>query len=365
MHYSQRRERLRVRLRAHGADAVAMSYGPNLRYYTGWEPHAGERPVLLVVTLEGDALLLPRLHAADAERLDIGRRATFGDEGSPTDALRPLVSDLLGPAPHLLVEDGMRTDFALMAREALRADRLRLAGAVLEGMRLYKDEDELDRLRAVARLTDRALERTLTELRTGTSEIEVAAAVQGAMAEEGADGTSFAIVGFGPNSAEAHYRPGSRRLRHGDAVLIDVGAHKDGYVSDITRLAHAGPPSQEYLTAYGLVREALGAALSCVRPGTAVRDVDRAAREVIADGGRAAAFRHRVGHGIGLATHEPPYLTAADPTPLEEGMVVTVEPGIYLIGRFGIRLEEAVIVTESGYEKLSRVPLDIHPVAGV
>lgn len=363
MPYSQRRERLRQQLRAHGADAVAISYGPNLRYYTGWEPHPGERPLLLLVALGGDAILVPRLHAADTERLDVQRRATFADEASAAEALRDLAGGLLGPGSRLLVEDGMRSDFALLAQDALETEPLQLAGALLAGMRLRKSEDELGRLRTVARLTDRALERVFAELRAGTSEVETAAWVRRAFAEEGADETSFAIVGFGPGSAEAHYRPGSRRLKQGDAVLLDVGARKDGYVSDITRVAHVGQAPAAYLSVYQLVREALDAALSCVRAGVPARDVDRAAREVIARGGYAAAFRHRVGHGIGLATHEPPYLTAANAEPLAEGMAITVEPGVYLIGHFGIRLEEAVVVTASGFERLSHAPLDVRPIA--
>lgn len=358
-----RRDALRARLAENHLDAVAVGYGDHLRYLTGWDPVAGERPLALLVSGGGDLLFVPRLHLADAERLDVPHRAHYRDGESPVVALRRAAARLLPPAPRLAVDGAMRTDAAQVLAAALGVAAPRVAGPWLDAGRERKDAEEIAALREAAAVTDRALERWFASLACGIRERHAAERLRTLMIEEGAEEAAFVVVGFGPDSAEAHHRPGDRALGPGDAVLVDVGARVRGYVSDVTRVGHVGPPPDAYRGLHALVGAALDAALAATAPGTPVATVDAAARDVIAAGGYGAAFRHRVGHGIGLSIHEPPYLTADGTARLEAGMVVTLEPGVYRMGRFGVRLEEVVLVTEDGHEVLSHAPRAIQPVA--
>lgn len=363
MGFEERRDALRSRLATHDLDVVALGYGDHLRYLTGWDPVPGERPLALLVTRGGDLLFVPRLHAADAERLDVPHTAHYRDDEAPGPALGRAATALLPPGPRLAVDGAMRTDAALLLADALGSGAPALAGPWLDAGRARKDADEIAALREASAVTDRALARWFGELACGVSERRAAERLRGLLIEEGAEDAAFVVVGFGPDSAEAHHRPGDRPLADGDAVLVDVGARVRGYVSDVTRVGYVGPPPRPYRTVHALVGSALEAALAATRPGATVAAVDAAARGVIAAAGYGADFRHRVGHGIGLSIHEPPYLTADGTVRLEPGMVVTLEPGVYRMGRFGIRLEEVVLVTEDGHELLSHAPRAIHPLA--
>jgi Xaa-Pro aminopeptidase len=198
--------------------------------------------------------------------------------------------------------------------------------------------------------------------RPGATELEVADAVAAAFRRAGAEEALFAIVGGGPNGAFPHHHTGSRRLEEGDAVVIDIGGRSEGYVSDITRMAYLGEPSERYREVHAVVEAAVQAGLAAARPGATCHEVDAAARGVIADAGYGEYFVHRTGHGLGLSVHEPPWIMRGDETELRVGMVHSIEPGIYLPGELGIRLEEIVHVTEDGCRRFSRLPRDVHAV---
>ena len=196
-------------------------------------------------------------------------------------------------------------------------------------------------------------------LRPGVSELEIADVIRAEFGRHGAK-PEFTIVGSGPNGAFPHHATGNRKLQVGDAVVIDIGGRKDGFPSDMTRMAVIGHAPEGYEKVHAIVERALCAALAAARPGVRAMDVDAAARNVIAEAGYGEYFVHRLGHGLGIEVHEPPYLTSTSETVLDEGMVFSIEPGIYLPGRFGLRLEDIVILRADGPEILSSLPRALH-----
>ena len=344
---------------------AGVAYGPNLHHLLGFDPHPTERPCLLLLSQDGEVLVVPRLHAEDVEGLDVDRVAIYTDAEGPELAIRAALTGLglageRTDAPRAgRVDESMRADFLLLLEGALPRWEFSGAAPLLDPIRIVKGPEELEALAAVAALTDRALEAVWPQIHQGMTELDAAEVVREAFHDQGADATAFCIVGFGPNSAAAHHRPERRALNHGDAILIDIGARKDHYHSDITRVGFLGTPGAEYLAVYDVVRRALDAAMAAVAPGVHASSIDEAARDVIERAGFGATFRHGVGHGIGLSVHESPYVTASSSQVLQEGMTFTLEPGIYLIGRFGIRLEQVVAVTSHGARLLTGAALDI------
>lgn len=360
MDYAGRRIRLRQRMAAKGIDLVAVAPGANMLYLLGWHPHPDERPCYLLFTERDEALLMPQLNAAQArEHVDLPMEVYTDAEG-PDQALRRLASRLgFTGARRILVDETMRADFALLLQEHVPAARPGVTTELLGGMRMRKDPAEIEALRANARMADAAMEEAFRALRPGMTELELAKVVEDAFARRGADRVTFNIIGGGPNAAFPHHHTGRRPLRAGEAVLLDIGASAQHYNSDITRTAFLGEPDPEYRQVHAVVEAAVQAALAAIRPGVPAREVDEAARRVIRDAGYGEYFTHRVGHGIGLTGHEPPYITGSNDLPLEQGMTFSVEPGIYLPGKFGVRLEEIVVVTDRGAEVLSGLSREV------
>ncbi len=256
----------------------------------------------------------------------------------------------------------MRADHALLVLDGLPNVARGFAGDTVGALRMIKDAAELAALAENARIADLAQTALRQAIRPGMTETELADVARAASAAHGAR-CEFAIVGTGANSAFPHHHTGPSRLQPGDAVVVDIGGRKGGYYSDITRMAAVGHLPDGYGDVHAVVDAAVQAALDIIRPGIPAQAVDDAARGVIAAAGYGAFFTHRTGHGLGSEVHEPPYMTATSPLLLEEGMVFTVEPGIYLPGRFGIRLEEVAVVTATGSRILSGLSRDVH-VAG-
>jgi Xaa-Pro aminopeptidase len=232
-----------------------------------------------------------------------------------------------------------------------------LASEALAPLRIRKDEAELDALRRAGAAADAAMDR-VRELGTdavGMTEAELAAEIESFLADAGGDGVSFeTVVGAGDHGAMPHYRRGDREIRAGDPVVLDFGTRVDGYPSDQTRtVVFDGDPAEEFREVHEVVREAQAAGVDAVEPGVAAETVDRAAREVVEAAGYGERFVHRTGHGVGLEVHEEPYVVAGNDRELEPGMVFSVEPGVYLPDRFGVRIEDLVAVTEDGCERLN------------
>lgn len=354
---------LRERMRKTGADLVALGPGSHMQWLLGYHPHPDERPCLLLVGRERAAFLMPALNAEGTrEHTDIAFHTWADDEG-PGKALTAALADVdAAQARAVVLDETMRADFALLLLDALPEARRSFTEETIGALRMRKDEAEYGLLKMNAGICDRAMQKAFSILKPGMSEREVAAEIRAAFAEHGAQ-PAFWIVGSGGNGAFPHHSAGDRRLEEGDAVVLDIGGVSRGYPSDMTRMAVIGRPPEGYGQIHTIVERAVQAALAAVRPGVKASDVDAAARRVIADAGYGDYFVHRTGHGLGVDIHEPPYITATSEAVLQEGMVFSIEPGIYLPGRFGIRLEDIVIVRAEGPEVLSGLSREVRVVA--
>jgi Xaa-Pro dipeptidase len=349
-----RLERVRGRLSELGIDLLVLPPGEDFLYLAGFSPMRDERACFLLVFPERTALLVPRLNADQvACHLDVPL-FTYDDAEGPAGALREALRVV--PQAVVAVGDDMRADHLLLLQGELPGARFVVASTVLVPLRMRKDPDELDALRRSAATADAGVLGAVQACWPGATERDVATRAAQAIHRAGA--ALFTLVASGPHSAFPHHETTDRALQRGEPVLLDLGARVDGYCSDITRMVFLGEPTARYREIHGVVEEAVRAALGTIRPGVPIAEVDRAARRVIAQAGYADRFVHRTGHGLGLSPHEPPSVTHTNLLPLEEGMVFTVEPGIYLPGEFGVRLEEAVVIHEEGPEILSRLARD-------
>jgi Xaa-Pro aminopeptidase len=358
--YAARRQKVRATMAQQGVDLLAVAPGQNMYYLLGFFPHPDERPTYLFLTPEREGFLCPELNAGQVKsRVDVPMER-WADETGPAAALAR-IGETLGFAgvKRVMVDDVMRADFVLLLLGKLPAAKAEVAAGLLGWLRMQKDAAEIDLIQRNAELADRAMEAAWRELRPGMTERQVADLVVASFTQDGVEGVDFAIIGSGPNGAFPHHDTGDRVLQTGDAVVMDIGAKKWAYHSDITRMAFLGEPTAEYLKVHQIVDEAVRAAAAAVKPGVPASVVDKAARAVITAAGYGEYFTHRTGHGLGLDGHEPPYMTSGNELVLEEGMVFSIEPGIYLPGKFGVRLEEIVTVTAQGARIFSRLPRDL------
>lgn len=355
---------LRDRMQQTGTDLVALGPGSHMQWLLGFHPHADERPCLLLVSPEAEAFLMPALNAEGSrERTDIAFHAWSDDDGPRAALVSALEAVGAAKAGSVVLDETMRADFALLLLGALPGAKHAFTGETVGALRTRKSEGEYAALKASAAVADRAMQKAFAAIRAGISETELATVIREHFSAEGA-APLFTIVGSGPNGAFPHHQTGGRKLADGDAIVIDIGASKDGFPSDITRMAAVGRPPEGYEDVHAVVERAVEAALSAARPGVRAREIDAAARGVIAEAGYGEHFVHRTGHGLGIDGHEPPYITATSETVLEEGMVFSIEPGIYIPGRFGIRLEEIVILRADGPEIFSTLPRELHVARG-
>ncbi|ELY67108.1 M24 family metallopeptidase [Natrinema versiforme] len=358
------------RLERNGADLVVCFPSPNLTYLTGFEESPSERHLLLFVPDTGDpALVAPAMYEEQLSELPLSelRLRCWTDADDPLEVAEDVLEAYsLGPAT-VLVDDRMWATFTQDLRELLPDAEFGLASAVLEPLRIRKDDVELAALRRAGDLADRvSLEiRARGDDLLGMTEAELASEIDRLLAAAGGEEPAFeTIVAAGPNGARPHHHGGSREIEAGDPIVLDFGAFVESeleagtarYPGDQTRTIVVGEPPAEYERVHDIVRQAQQAAVDAIEPGVTAGSVDRAAREVIEDAGYGDAFVHRTGHGVGLEVHEPPYIVAGNDRELEPGMVFSVEPGIYLEGEFGVRIEDLVVVTEDGAERLNDTP---------
>lgn len=353
-------DRLRAWLDAQDADAAWISDPVSIAYLTGFRTNPHERLMGLAVRPDGAVLVVPGLEQESAQRQAVGVEVAGWRDG--TDPL-VVVAAALGGVRRLAVETSHLT---LAAADGLRSaagtPELVDAGRHLRDLRRIKSVAELAHLERAAAITDEVLASVLEGLRRGQTELEVATGIAALIGARGGTLSFDTIVQTGPNSAEPHARPGARRLELGDLVLLDFGAAWHGYCADITRMAVAGRPDSRQREVHGVVLAARDAALAAVRPGVTAGEVDRAARRLIEEAGYGDAFSHRVGHGLGLEPHEAPSLDPGSDLVLEEGMVLTIEPGIYLRGWGGVRIEDDVVVEADGGRSLTSAPRHLFEV---
>lgn len=363
---NQRLTRLFALLQAQELDALALMPGPNLKYLTGLHFHLMERPILAFFTAEGRAaIVLPELETGSLAGSSL-ETYSYSEEPSEWDgAFRRAVQALGLSAKRIGVEPrAMRLlEFRYLEQAASNAVFPDASTLVAE-LRLRKDAQEVAAIRRAVAIAQTALQATLPLVRPGVSERDLAAELLTQLLRSGSQPElPFApIVSAGPNAANPHATPTDRPLQVGDLLVIDWGASADGYISDLTRTFAVGEPGEEEKRLYEAVRAANEAARAVLKPGVTCAQVDQAARRVIEQAGYGRYFIHRTGHGIGLEAHEPPYLRAENPQALEAGMTFTIEPGVYLPGRNGARIEDNLVVTDEGAECLSDLPRTLQVV---
>ena len=356
---------LRQRMSDVGIDLVALAPSDNLRYVVGFSPVSDERACMLLVTPGSALVLMPSLNAeqaaSEAPELEL---VTWDDDAGPVAALRGALRRVGGDtARHGGADPEMRADHLLLLQETTPDTTFVAASVAVGPLRVVKSAEELRALQTAALAADDAVRAAFAACRPGATELEVAEAAAGAFHAAGCEEVLFTTVAGGPNGAYPHHHTGRRRLEAGDPIVIDIGGRLNGYASDITRMAFVGVPDERYLEVHGIVEAAVQAGLAAARPGATCHEVDAAARGVIEDAGFGKWFVHRTGHGLGLSVHEPPWIMRGEDVELRQGMVHSIEPGIYLPGEFGVRLEEIVHVTVEGCERFSGLSRELHVVA--
>lgn len=358
---TQRPEAARRRMAGEGIDLLALPPGDDLFYLLSYSPHLDERPCYLFLTAEETLFLVPELNATAAAPHVPFSTLTYSDADGPADALRE-AKTRLGRLRHIAAGDTMRADALLLLQERWPEARFVPGARVMAPVRMIKTADEIAALHRAAATADATVQAVFDAARPGQSERKVARTAEEAFRGQGVQEVPSAIAASGPNSAYPHHQTSDRLLAAGEPLLLDTGGRLDGYMSDITRMAFLGEPTARYREVHAIVDEAVTAAMSVIRPGTPIREVDRAARGVIERAGYGDHFPHRTGHGIGVTGHEPPSITHTNELPLAVGMAFSVEPGIYLVGDFGVRLEEIVVVTERGGERLSALGREVRVI---
>jgi Xaa-Pro aminopeptidase len=333
---------------------VIVTPGPDLVWLTGYRPTAiTERLTMLVLTPDNEpTLLVPILERPDAEAAEGAGSVSLVDWEDGTDPYE-VAGPLLRTVGEYGISDSAWAMHLLGLQGALPRSRYRSLTDCLPMMRAVKDDNELMRLAAAGSAADSTYVEIVQRRFAGRRETEVAADLAALLREFGHEQVDFTVVGSGPNGANPHHETGDRVIEPGDAVVLDFGGLRFGYGSDTTRTVCVGEPTAEIREVHEVVRLAQQAGVDAVRPGVSCQEIDRAARRVITDAGFGEQFIHRTGHGIGLTTHEPPYMVEGEEQPLVPGMCFSVEPGIYLAGRFGVRIEDIVTVTEDGGRRLN------------
>lgn len=347
-----------------GLTGLVITPGYDLRYLTGSRAQTFERLTALVVPGAGaPTVVLPRLELASLKESAVADLDLNVQDWVDGEDPYGLVADALGGDARVAVTDSMPALHLLPLAEALGSVPV-LATEVLAALRMVKDPSEIDALRTAGAAIDRVHARVPEFLMPGRTEAQIAADITEAIVAEGHSEAAFVIVGSGPNGADPHHECSDRVLQAGDIVVVDIGGPVEpGYNSDCTRTYSIGEPAAEIAGQYAVLQRAQAAAVAAVRPGVTAEEVDAAARDILADAGLAEYFVHRTGHGIGLSVHEEPYIVAGNDTRLVEGMAFSVEPGIYLPGRWGARIEDIVIVTADGASPVNTRPHELTVVA--
>ena len=359
--YQSRIARARELMQDEGLDMLFIGPSSDFRYFTGHPTRPSERLTALLIPIDGTpTVVVPRLEAPLVQDLEGEfELEVWGETENPISRVAERVRKVGGEA--IAINDQIWAGFVIQLQHELPNRSYHRGASVLKQLRSVKDQFELDLLKEASRRTDAAWETFTSKVSViGRTEEEVADDLKGIMADHGMPEIAFCIVASGPNGSSPHHHTGDRRIQGGDPIVMDFGGIHEGYYSDVTRTPVAGRvPDDDFTTAYNIVLEAQQAAFEKIGPGVPCQEVDRAARSVISQHGYGDYFIHRVGHGIGMTGHEDPYLVEGNDELLQPGMVVSDEPGIYIPGKWGIRIEDSVAVTEAGRERYNHVSRDI------
>ncbi|HYI21007.1 MAG TPA: Xaa-Pro peptidase family protein [Candidatus Limnocylindrales bacterium] len=387
--YGERIRRAQERLPSEDAAALLIGVGADLQWLTGYGAQPLERLTMLVVPTNGKPkLVVPRLELSAAEACTAAGAGlvdlvSWQETEDPFALVARLLDDsdsrpeiqmgALGGAwgrlGGLLVSDRLWATFLLRLQAAVPDAAFGLASTIVGPLRAVKDAEEIELLRRAAHAADRVVGQIGAGRLVGRTESDVAREVGERLVNEGHDVAAFAIVASGPNSASPHHEPGDREIRAGEPIVLDIGGSIDGYASDITRTLwvtgdEGTAPDGEFARLYSVLQDAQAAGRAAVRPGIACEQIDAAARQTIDKGGFGEFFIHRTGHGIGLEVHEDPYLVAGNDAPMAVGNAFSVEPGIYLDGRYGARIEDIVVCAADGPDELNQASRDLMVVSG-
>lgn len=352
--YAARMERVVADALGAGLDGVIVMPGPDLVWLTGYQPTAITERLTMLALAPGQppTLLVPILERADAEAAAGAPSVEIVDWTDGTDPYEA-AQQFVRPHGQFGISDSAWAMHLLGLQETLPETRYRSLSQSLPMMRAVKDADELARLALAGAAADATFYEIVKVQFAGRRENEVAADLARLLREFGHEQVDFTVVGSGPNGANPHHEAGERVIQVGDAVVLDFGGLMHGYGSDTTRTVCVGESTEEQRDVHEIVRNAQQAAFDAVAPGVACQEIDRVARAVITEAGYGKEFIHRTGHGIGVTTHEPPYMVEGEEQLLKPGMCFSIEPGIYLPGRFGVRIEDIVTVTETGGERFN------------
>jgi Xaa-Pro dipeptidase len=360
-----RQAKLMTVLKSNGLDSLILNACPSLTYLTGLHFHLSERPVLFfIIPGRTPIIVLPELEQEKIKNLPFEIEAfPYGEDpeqwgGVLTHAFQ--TADLSGRLSGVEPRQLRLLEFRLLLNAAKLQDFVPAEDCVSR-LRMFKEESELSAMRKAVLIAEQALTATLPYVRIGLSEREIAGELTLQLFRAGCDPQiAFSpIVSSGPNSANPHATPSDRTLASGDFLVIDWGASYEGYLSDITRTFAIGKMEPELIQLSKIVQEANSAGRNTAKPGIAVQDIDKATRDVIESAGYGKYFTHRTGHGLGMEGHEEPYIRAGNLMLLEAGMTFTIEPGIYLTGRNGVRIEDDVVITDTGVECLTSLPREV------
>jgi len=330
-------------------DLVAIAPTVNMRYLLGFASFPDERPCFLLLSPGAARLVVPAVNADQFEAHTAVPVARWADAAGPREAIAQTLAALgVGRGVPMAVDNTMRADALLVLQEMVGPAHSVAADRLMAALRMVKSEAEIEALARSAKLADEAMLAGADACRVGATERAVAEAVANRFREGGAEMVDFTIIASGPNAAFPHHETGSRKLESGEPIILDIGAGLDGYKSDITRVVHLGLPPAEVCAAYDAVRDANRCGRLAAVAGARASDVDHAARQSLEQAGYGSYFVHRTGHGLGMELHESPWISSDSDTILEAGMVFSIEPGVYLPGKFGIRIEDIVVVRPVG-----------------
>ena len=345
-------EGLQKLLEQNHLDCAMIGPTTNMVYLLGNSPHPDERLCLLLISDDKVQIIAPKLNADTISSFTDVEMLTWADAEGPGSALSSSFLKTLSPGT-VAVDGSMRADFLLPVMEAFKPERVVSVDPVIATMRIQKSPEEIELLAEAAVQADRAMEAAVEACRPGVTEQEVAWAAEEAFRKDGAEHVEFTLVATGGNAAFPHHHSGEKVLRKGEGIIIDIGASLKRYKSDITRVVFLGEPDKQFLKTYEVVRLANKKGRQAVKPGVSAEAVDSATRSVIEEAGFAEYFIHRTGHGLGLDIHELPWIQQGNELLLDTGMVFSVEPGFYLPGKLGIRVEDIVAVTSDGVRTLT------------
>jgi Xaa-Pro aminopeptidase len=363
--FEERCQRTQKKMATGAVDWLFVPHSTDLKYLIGHAHRQSERLTLLMLPREGRPLMvLPTFETPQMENY-----ATFFDlvgwqeTENPIEKIGQAVGGS-GAGQTVAIGDQLHSVFLLRIQSRLPDAHYLPGGDIVGQLRMIKDADGIANLRAAAEGADRSLAALFEQPLLEMTELDVIQFLHAQLLENGHESVGTGIVGAGANGAAPHHKTSERPLKGDEAVVVDFGGGLNGYRSDMTRTFHLGKPSDEFRKVYEIVRAAQQKAFEAIRPGVTAESIDRVARQYIGEHGYGEYFLHRTGHGIGLDGHERPYIVEGDKTVLEKGMTFSVEPGIYLKGKFGVRIEDIVAVTEDGAERLNQFPRDLKIVNG-